>query len=422
MIPSMSFGGDAVDLSRLSNDELAGALRNLQAPAPPSSQASQLEAAIHELNVHRCELEMHSRALRETRAALDEAVQLYADLYDHLPIAYLTLTPEGRITQANLAACHWLQRERSTVVGTFLRKYLDAFDSGRLAAHLEECASNGGSAQTELTLRRADGSSIAVQLLTRVAPSRTGERHLYTAISDITALKKTQKVLEAINREQETFNASISHDLRAPLITILNYAGIITEEHGAKLDDDARMMVERIGRAAGRMERTLRQLLDYGTMAREDVSLAPLTLEQFIRNVITEYRDTIAECRAEVTVECPPLKVIASPAMLGPVLTNLLTNALKFVEPGRQPAVRITAEADGDNVVIRVRDHGIGVDPKYHRQIFEVFHRLHGYSRYPGTGIGLAIARRGVEQMNGKIWVESEPGKGSCFCFSLPKA
>jgi signal transduction histidine kinase len=84
--------------------------------------------------------------------------------------------------------------------------------------------------------------------------------------------------------------------------------------------------------------------------------------------------------------------------------------------------VRITAEADGDNVVIRVRDHGIGVDPKYHRQIFEVFHRLHGYSRYPGTGIGLAIARRGVEQMNGKIWVESEPGKGSCFCFSLPKA
>jgi signal transduction histidine kinase len=267
-----------------------------------------------------------------------------------------------------------------------------------------------------------DGTTIPVQLASRLAPAPGNERFLQTAITNIAALKKTQRVLEAINREQETFNASISHDLRAPLITILNYTGIIAEEHGERLDEEGRVMLERIGRAAGRMERTLKQLLDYGVMAREEVMLSPLALDQFIRNVLTEHRDVIAEAGAEIELECPPLKVRASPAMLGPVLSNLLTNALKFVERGRKPKVRVTAASDGDQVVIRVADQGIGIDPKYHQQVFEVFQRLHGYSQYPGTGIGLAIARRAVERMNGKIWLESELGKGSCFSFSLRKA
>lgn len=423
MIPLWNSGSGVVDLSRLTNDELVGALRTLQFPhGEKPAEASELDGMLHELNVHRCKLELQNRAVREMQAELDQAFRRYAELYDHLPLAYLTLTPDGRVVQANPAACDGLQCERSLLVGSQLGKFLDPFDGGRLVAHLEECCTRQAPAQTELTLRLAGGRTMVAQLNSRLTTTVDGERFLHTAITDVTALKKSARLIDTINREQETFNASISHDLRAPLITILNYAGIIATEHAGQMDEEARSMLDRISRAAGRMERTLKQLLDYGAMAREDITLERVALDQFIRNVLTEHRDAIAEANAEIANECPASEVIASRPMLGALLGNLVSNALKFVPPGDKPRLKISGKLDGDHVVVSFADGGIGIDPKHHHQIFEVFQRLHGYSRYPGTGIGLAIARRAVERMNGKIWVESAPGKGSCFCFSLHKA
>lgn len=415
-----SFGGTA-DFARMSVDELSTTLRRLQGRGGFENLAelTHPDEVVHELHVHRIELEMQNRALQETQAELEASLRRYSDLYDNLPIAYVTLTPEGRIVQANLASCNWLQRERSLLVGSYLRKFLDAYDSGRLAAHLEGCVQVGCPSSIELTLRMADGTTIAVQLSSHLAPGRAGDPQIHTAITDISGLKKTQRVLEEINREQETFNASISHDLRAPLITISNYAKIISEEHATQLDEEGRMMISRIERAAGRMERTLKQLLEYGTLAREEVTLEEFPLDQAVRNVLLEHQEAIKECGAEVANECPALQVRASRMVLSLVLANLLTNALKFVEKGAVPKVRISAGIVDDQVVLKVIDQGIGIDGKFHHQIFRVFERLHGYSRYPGTGIGLAIARRGIERMKGRIWVESETGKGSCFCIGL---
>jgi signal transduction histidine kinase len=248
------------------------------------------------------------------------------------------------------------------------------------------------------------------------------EPHVHVAITDVSKMKQAQRVIEEVNREQETFNYSISHDLRAPLVTINNYAGIIMSDFGSGLDPQAKGMVERIRIAAQRMEDTLKRLQEYSTLAREEVVIQPVNVDSVLTDLLIEHRALIEQKNADILVDRPLPTVRGARVLLGHILSNLLTNAIKYTQPGEAPQVRIFAEVTETHAEVRVVDQGIGIDPQYHQRIFKVFERLHGYSRYPGSGVGLAIARRAVERMNGRIWCESEPGKGSCFIVELPKA
>jgi light-regulated signal transduction histidine kinase (bacteriophytochrome) len=273
----------------------------------------------------------------------------------------------------------------------------------------------------EVTMRPGRGDPVSVQISSRRAQyGENSEPQIHVAITDVSKLKQTQKVLEEINREQEAFNYSISHDLRAPLITINNYAGIVLSDHAAQLDEAGRGMVQRIQSAAYRMETTLRNLLQYSTLSREEIVLESVDVDSVVSDLLIEHRGIIQERKAEVSVEKPLPRVRGSTVILNQVMTNLLTNALKYTEAEKNPRVRIFAETRGHHVILRVADEGIGIEPKYHERIFQIFERLHGYSRYPGSGVGLAIVRRAVSRMNGRIWVESAPGQGSCFCVELP--
>jgi signal transduction histidine kinase len=247
-----------------------------------------------------------------------------------------------------------------------------------------------------------------------------GEPQVHIGIADITTIKRAQTALDDVNREQETFNYSISHDLRAPLVTINNYASIVVSDFSATLDPQVKSMVERIRAAAQRMEDTLKRLLEYSTLARQEVALTPVNVDALVTELLIEHRTMIEQKNADVLVDRPLPAVRGSRDLVRQVLTNLLTNAIKYVPPGEAPRVRIFAEVTDDSAAIKVEDQGIGIDPKFHERIFKVFERLHGYSRYPGSGVGLAIAKRAVEKMNGKIWCESESGKGSCFSVELP--
>jgi PAS domain S-box-containing protein len=357
------------------------------------------------------------------QAELEHSIQRYSDLYDHLPVGYVTATTTGQILQANLAAAECLQRERSQLPGVFLGTFLDSYDAGRLAGHLENCDRTGRQATVDLTLRLKDGSTAAVQFTSRRAPGDPSlPRHIHIAISDISKLKQTQRSLEEINREQEAFNYSISHDLRAPLITINNYAGIVLNDYSAQLNEEGRAMLERIRCAAVRMEDTLKHLLEYSTLSRENIALEAVDTDSLVKDLLVEHRGVLQAKQAEVEVDHPLPTVRACAPILNQVLANLLTNAVKYTREGEHPRVRIFYEMRPTAVVLKVADRGIGIEPKYHERIFRLFERLHGYSKYPGSGVGLAIARRAVERMNGRIWVESEPGSGSCFCLELPKA
>jgi signal transduction histidine kinase len=409
------------NLSSLSKEQLEQNLRELHRHENGRVVADETQVALQSLQVHEIELEMQNRALREMQSELEHSVQRYADLYDNLPLAYVTVTAQGQVRGANRAACEWLKRDKRGLIGAFLGSFMDAYDAGRFSVHLESCVRTGAPSTIELVMRPAAGQKVNVQLCSRLASHRPDEESpVHIAITDISRLKQAQKVLEEINREQEAFNYSISHDLRAPLVTITNYAAIVLGEHGQTLDPTAKGMIERIRCAAQRMEDTLKDLLEYSTLAREEIVLQPINMESIVTDLLTQHRGLIEEKQAEIAVERPLPTVRAARAILGQVLTNVLTNALKYTEPGQPPRVRIFAEMNDQHAVVKVADNGIGIDPKHHERIFKVFERLHGYSRYPGSGVGLAIARRAMERMHGRIWVESELGKGSCFCLQLP--
>jgi PAS domain S-box-containing protein len=411
-------------LSELSDQQLEQSLRALTERDRTAAQAvDRLQELVHELMVHRVELEMQNRALQETQAELEQSLQRYSDLYDHLPLGYVTVTPSGQILHANVAAADFFQQERTALAGAHLGHYLDAYDGGRLAGHLESCVRTGRAATLDIIFRLPGGSTVAVQLNSRLAPGLSVDApQIHVAISDISKLKQTQRILEEINREQEAFNYSISHDLRAPLITINNYAGIVLSDFAAGMDEEGRAMVERIRCAGVRMEETLKHLLEYSTLAREDIALEVVNTEEVVKELLIEHRGLLQEKVAEVHVDRPIPPVRGCVPILNQVLANLLTNAVKYTREGEAPHVRIFAETRPTTVVLKVADRGIGIERKYHERIFRIFERLHGYSKYPGSGVGLAIARRAVERMQGRIWVESEPGKGSTFCMELPKA
>lgn len=417
--PSDTFG-----LQRLTKEQLAHDPRELQPQlrTPSEVGSERLQRAVPELQVQQVALEMQNRALQDVRQELEDSLRRHADLFDHLPIGYIMVSEAGEIGCANPAALELLRAAREDVVGGSLGKFLDAYDAGRFAAHVEACARSGRPAALELTLRLRDGSVASVQLSSRTPPRREGqEAQVHIAITDVTDLKRTQRTLEEINREQDAFSYSISHDLRAPLVTISNYARIVLSDHGEQLGEEARDMLRRIENASLRMEETLKHLLEYNTLARDELVVQPVNMNAVVRDLLIEHRALVHETAAQVSVE-PELPVVrASPAIMNQVLSNLLTNALKYTAPGVAPRVHISGTAGERTAVLRVADEGIGIESKHHDRIFRIFERLHGYSRYPGSGIGLAIARRAVERMDGRIWVESSPGKGSCFYLELPK-
>jgi PAS domain S-box-containing protein len=411
------------NLGSQTDQELDQNLRALQNDTAHAREIDELQTAMQELDVHRIELEMQNRALREAQAELEYAVQRYADLYDNLPIAYVTISSVGRIVGANRAAAEWLRTDRRELAGQYFNRFLDPYDAGRFAAHIENCLAHSGPAVIELTLRLGGGAVIAAQLSSRRAPAvRDAETQLHVAIADISKQRHAQRMLEEINREQEAFNYSISHDLRAPLVTINNYAGIVLNDYGSAIDPQAKSMVERIRLAAQRMEDTLKHLSEYSTLAREEIILQPVSADSVVTDLLIEHRAVIEQKQADILVDRPLPTVRAARDMLIQVIANLLSNALKYTLPGESPKLHISADVTESRAVLKVVDQGIGIDAKYHERIFKVFERLHGYSRYPGSGVGLAIAKRAVERMNGKIWCESEPGKGSCFFVELPLA
>lgn len=392
-------------------------------PERMAEHARELEHTTEELRVHRMELEMQNQALREARAEMEAAAQRYADLYDHLPIGFVTLSPCGEIRGANLTAALWLGVERTNLHGVFMSRFMNPFDAGRFAAHLEACMGTGEERMFETTLRAESGTMIPVQFSSRLAPmSRQSAPEILVAITNVAQLKQTMQLIAEVRREQDALGDSISHDLRSPLITIGTYARIVLSDYAHTLVPEVKGMMERVDRATQRMEATLRQLLAYSLLVREEATPEALALDEVVQGVLGEYRSEIEACNAEVRVERPLPKVRGCLKLLAPALGNLLSNGLKFTAPGERPHVTISAEQRGEFVFVKVTDRGIGIEPQHHERIFGVFDRLHGYSAYPGTGVGLAIVRRAVERMHGRVWVESEKGKGSCFHLMLPHA
>ncbi|MBF2064700.1 MAG: response regulator [Calothrix sp. C42_A2020_038] len=257
-------------------------------------------------------------------------------------------------------------------------------------------------------------------------------------IEDITERKEAETALQKLNEKLEVrvqqrtsdledvieqlkmFADSISHDLRAPLRSIQGFAEALLEDYISALDPKAQNYLQRIIAAAELTNTLIENLLEYSKISRTELQLEPVDINIIVAQVIAQMEEELRQKQAEVFVIDSLPTVVAHHTTCLQIVTNLLSNAIKFVAPDVKPKVVIRAETNQDFFTLWIEDNGIGIKPEYYNKIFGVFERLHGVESYPGTGIGLAMVRKGVERMGGEVGVESELGNGSRFWVKLP--
>jgi PAS domain S-box-containing protein len=235
-------------------------------------------------------------------------------------------------------------------------------------------------------------------------------------------LDRTVARLRQMNRELETFTYSVSHDLKAPLRGIDGYSRLLLSDHGPALDEEGRQFLGHIRQATQHMGVLIDDLLAYSRLERRDVTMSPLRLAPLVESVLAPYRQEGVAPGLEVVVElAPELLARADAQGLTIALRNLVDNAVKFSRQAAAPRVRIVGTRVPGGVRLAVEDNGLGFDMKFHDRIFAIFQRLHRAEHFPGTGVGLAMVRKAMERMGGRVWAQSELGHGATFTLELPE-
>ena len=301
--------------------------------------------------------------------------------------------------------------------------------------------------EMEFPLRAADGSFR--WFLTRVNPVRGDDNRILRWFGTNTDVDEVRRAREALRdaqaelqkhasnleaevarrtaelretiQELEAFSYSVSHDMRSPLRAMQGYADALLTDCAPQLDDVAAGYLNRIHRAAGRMDLLIQDVLAYSRVAKGEILLKKTNLEAIVQDVIQHY-PALQPDNACVTIDGPLPVVFAHEAYLTQIVSNLLGNAVKFITPGTFPRVTISATVSGEMVRFAFRDNGIGIGPDQQKQIFQIFGRVYPEKKFAGTGIGLAIVKKAAERMGGSVGVVSQLGSGSEFFVYLKRA
>lgn len=245
---------------------------------------------------------------------------------------------------------------------------------------------------------------------------------------DINECKKPKEKYKSIvtdlkrsNKELEQFAYVSSHDLQEPLRMVTLYSQLLERRYKDKLDDDANDFIEYIVEGAQRMKLLIDDLLIYSRVTSQAKEFEDIDLETLLKTVVSNLYITIEENNANLTHDPLP-SISADPSQISQVFQNLITNAIKF-QGQNTPKIHISVQKQEyyKEWIFSVKDNGIGIEPRHQKQIFEVFKRLHTRQEYPGTGIGLSIVKKIIKHHGGQIWVDSEPGQGTTFYFTIPR-
>jgi light-regulated signal transduction histidine kinase (bacteriophytochrome) len=261
-----------------------------------------------------------------------------------------------------------------------------------------------------------------------LSPLESGEGILVTAaIRDITERKRSEEYLlqtvgelKRSNEDLQQFAYVASHDLQEPLRMIASFTQLLAKRYTGRLDADADRFIAFAVDGCSRMQGMIQDLLAYSRAGTNGKALREVSTEHALTDALTNLRATIDESGAVVTHDALPA-ITTNDTELAQVFQNLVANAIKY-HGAEVPRVHVSAtKNDVNEWIFCVRDNGLGIDPQYFQKIFVLFQRLHGRKEFKGTGIGLAICKRILERLGGRIWVESQPDKGSTFCFALPE-
>jgi PAS domain S-box-containing protein len=360
-------------------------------------------------------------ALRESETRFRQTFELAGSGMAHVSL-------EGRFVRVNRRLCDILGRGEAELLGRSVKEISHPDD--RDVSDGPRARVRGGTlevAHIEKRYLRADGASVWVDLAVALARAGDGTPLYEIAVfDDITerkhaeaALRAAHEELQRSNSELEQFAYVASHDLQEPLRMVSSYTQLIQRRYGDKLDADAKEFMHYVVDGAARMKQLIEDLLAYSRVGTKGKEFREVPVEAALKRAVTNLRAAIEESGAAVTWDPLP-QVRGDELQLSQLFQNLIGNALKF-RGQSVPRVHVSAVETRADWEISVRDNGIGIEPQYFERIFMVFQRLHTKGDYPGTGIGLAICKKVVERHGGHISVESTPGEGSRFQFTLPK-
>ncbi|TMI05486.1 MAG: PAS domain S-box protein [Betaproteobacteria bacterium] len=366
---------------------------------------------------------------RHAELALSASEALYRQTFELATAGIAHVDLSGRFMKVNRRLCEILGYGEQELIGRPVKEIShpedrNLTDSQRMRVRSGEKQS----VRFEKRYLRKSGAIVWVDLSVALACDASGVPQYEIALfDDITERKKAEAALREAHEELKRSNAELeqfayvaSHDLQEPLRMVSSYTQLLMRRYGDKLDGDAREFTAFIVDGATRMKQLIEDLLAYSRVGTRDKNFKPVDAGSSLGRALTNLRAAIQDSGATVTHD--PLPTIpCDEVQVAQLFQNLIGNALKFRKPDAAPAVHVGAADQGAEWEFMVRDNGIGIEPQYFERIFMVFQRLHDKGEYPGTGIGLAIVKKVVERHGGRIWVQSQPGAGTTFHFTMPK-
>lgn len=231
-------------------------------------------------------------------------------------------------------------------------------------------------------------------------------------------LQQNLQQLEAANKELESFSYSVSHDLRAPLRSILGYAQVLEEDHADKLNQDARQVLSTIQQNAVRMNSLIDDLLEFSRLGKQELQKSEVNTEKIVKSTLQQISASTRHS-AEVKINSL-MPAYADYSLLNQVWVNLISNAIKYSAKKERPVVEIGSHKEDNEIIFYIKDNGSGFNMEYVHKLFSVFQRLHKAEEFEGTGVGLALVQRIVNRHGGRVWAEGKVSEGATFYFSLP--
>jgi len=312
------------------------------------------------------------------------------------------------------------------LTGKALLGYVHPDDREKLAAVLSSCAQESRAVlTTEVRFKRSEGDWCTIEVVASNRLSDPAISGIVITFRDITermraaeALVQKAEELARSNTELQQFAYVASHDLQEPLRMLSSYSQLLSKRYQGRLDQKADTYIRFIVDGAKRMQVLINDLLTYSRVGTRGKPLGPTDCEAVLKAALTSLQIAIRESGAVVTQDPLPT-VLGEESQLGQLFQNLIGNGIKY-RNSRAPQIHVSCRQKAADWLFSVKDNGIGIDPQYAERIFIIFQRLHTREEYPGTGIGLAVCKKIVERHGGRIWVESEAGKGATFYFTLP--
>ena len=410
--------GTGIELTGRRKDESEFPIEIMLSPLE-SAEGILVTAAIRDISVRK-DAEKH----------LAQMEGRYRGLLEAAPDAMVVVNQVGEIVLLNVQVEKQFGYRRDELLGQKVKNIIPEGFAERLIADGTRTAADALAQQIgtgiELIGRRKDGSEFPIEIM--LSPLESPEGILVTAaIRNITERKRAEqhlvKTVAELNRsndELQQFAYVASHDLQEPVRLVASYTQLLAERYKGRLDSDADEFIAYAVDGSNRMQVLIQDLLAYSRAGTNGKALRKISSDNALTEALANLRATIQESGAVVTHDSLPL-ITTDGTQLAQIFQNLVGNAIKY-RSAAVPNVHISAVKNGGNEwIFSVRDNGLGIDPQYFDRIFVLFQRLHGQTEFKGTGIGLAICKKMLERLGGRIWVESQPEKGSTFHFALPE-